>query len=190
MDPINLREGPVAVRLLSPQDAALLLKWMRDPRVLEFYGGRDLIYTPEKIQEEFYAPEKGARRCLVEFEGNPIGYIQIYQLDQELCREYHYPFRPEELAFGIDQFIGEPDLWNRGIGRRFLSLVLRHLTETEGAAAVILDPHANNPRALRCYQACGFRKLKFLPGHELHEGVWEDCWLMEYRPAKTDKDPP
>ena len=178
MEPFTLREGPVAVRPLRPQDAPLLLTWMQNPQVLAFYGGRDMAYTPEKIQEDFYAPEEGARRCLVEFEGAPVGYIQIYQLDAQLCQEYHYPYQPGELLFGIDQFIGEPALWGKQIGRRFLALVLRRLTQEEGAAAVILDPHANNPRALRCYEACGFRKVKFL-----HEGVWEDCWLMEYRPS-------
>ena len=183
MEPFTLREGPVAVRPLRPQDAPLLLSWMRNPQVLAFYGGRDMAYTPEKIQEDFYAPEEGARRCLVEFEGAPVGYIQIYQLDAQLCQEYHYLYQPGELLFGIDQFIGEPALWGKQIGRRFLALVLRRLTQEEGAAAVILDPHANNPRALRCYEACGFRKVKFLPQHELHEGVWEDCWLMEYRPG-------
>ena len=150
MEPFTLREGPVAVRPLRPQDAPLLLS---NPQVLAFYGGRDMAYTPEKIQEDFYAPEEGARRCLVEFEGAPVGYIQIYQLDAQLCQEYHYPYQPGELLFGIDQFIGEPALWGKQIGRRFLALVLRRLTQEEGAAAVILDPHANNPRALRCYGA-------------------------------------
>ena len=89
------------------------------------------LYTFEKIQEEFYTLEKGARRCLVELEGNPVGYIQIYQLDAALCREYHYPYREGELAFGIDQFIGEPALWNKGIGRAFISLVIDHLTAAE-----------------------------------------------------------
>ena len=77
MEPFTLREGPVAVRPLRPQDAPLLLTWMQNPQVLAFYGGRDMAYTPEKIQEDFYAPEEGARRCLVGFEGAPVGYIQI-----------------------------------------------------------------------------------------------------------------
>ena len=59
----------------------------------------------------------------------------------------------------------------------------------EGARAVILDPHDNNPRALRCYEACGFQKIKFLPAHELREGQWEDCWLMEYRPTEKNGEP-
>ena len=46
MEPFTLREGPVAVRPLRPQDAPLLLTWMQNPQVLAFYGGRDMAYTP------------------------------------------------------------------------------------------------------------------------------------------------
>ena len=64
-------------------------------------------------------------------------------------------------------------------------MVLEYLTGTEGARSVILDPHADNPRALRCYEACGFRKLKLLEKHEMHEGERRDCWLMEYLPENS-----
>ena len=36
-------------------------------------------------------------------------------------------------------------------------------------------------RALKCYQKAGFRIIKILPEHELHEGKMRDCYLMEYR---------
>ena len=58
MQPIHLAKGPIAVRPLAQQDAPVLLKWMTNPLVLEFYGGRDLTYTLEKIQEEFYTLER------------------------------------------------------------------------------------------------------------------------------------
>ncbi len=177
---IHLRDGPVSLRPLEQRDAGSLLKWMTDPAVLEWYEGRDAVFTTERVQEDFYEEEPGCRRCTIEYEGLPIGYIQIYKLTPELCEEYQYP-HPELSAFGIDQFIGEPAYWDRKIGRRFLKLVLEYLTGQEGAQAVILDPHADNFRALRCYEACGFQKIKFLPAHELHEGSKRDCWLMEFR---------
>ena len=184
MEQLCLTRGPVTVRSLTPEDAGILLKWMTDPAVLEHYGGRDERFTPERIQEDFYREEWNARKCIVEYGGKPIGYIQIYQLDGELCREYHYP-HPDWFSFGIDQFIGEPEYWNKKIGRTFITMVVEHLTKAEGARSVVLDPHDNNLRALRCYEACGFRKIKFLPKHELREGVMEDCWLMEYRPETS-----
>lgn len=178
-----LKDGPVSLRPLAQEDAPLLLKWLTDPENLEWWEGKSAVFTPERIQEDFYTEEPFLRRCLIGYEEKTIGYLQVEKLDQELCAEYHYP-HPELACFGIDQFIGEPEYRNRGIGRRFIRLLAAHLTEQEAAQAVVLDPHTDNIRAIRCYEACGFRKIEFLPAHELHDGKMVDCWLMEYRPMK------
>ncbi len=44
-----------------------------------------------------------------------------------------------------------------------------------------MDPQLRNTRAMKCYEKCGFKKIKILPKHELHEGVHQDCWLIEYK---------
>ena len=172
---IALQEGPVALRPLRGEDAGLLLRWLTDRRVLEYWDGPSAVFTPQRIQEDFFEDEWNASRCIIQYEGKDIGYVQAYQLDGEMCKEYQYP-HPELLAFGIDQFIAEPGLWGQGIGRRFIRLLLGFLEE-QGAQAVVLDPHVDNPRAIRCYEACGFRKVKRLPKHEMHDGVLVDCWL-------------
>lgn len=92
-------------------------------------------------------------------------------------REYCYEGK-EKTIYAIDQFIGEPELWGKGIGKRFLYLIQTYLVQEKGAEVILLDPHADNPRALRAYEAAGFQVVKFLPAHELHEGVMRDCWLM------------
>lgn len=179
-----IREQNFTVRPLKKEDAPFLLKWLTDPVVLEFYEGRDTRFTPELIEEHFYAPDddlENMRRCIIEYENAPVGYIQIYPLVGELFDEYSYPDLGE-LCFATDQFIGEHSLWGTGFGRKFLSAVIKQLTEKENAVSVVLDPHADNERAIRCYEACGFKKLKLLPAHEMHEGKKRDCILMEYRP--------
>ncbi len=181
MKEISLARGEISLRPLRKEDAPLLLKWMRDPAVLEWYEGRDQIFTPERIREDFFTEEPGMHRCAVEYRARPVGYVQIYPLSPEGMEEYGYS-HPEHRAFALDQFIGEPDCWNQKIGRTFLSLLAEYLVREEHAQAVLLDPHTNNLRAIRCYEACGFRKIKPLPAHELHEGKWEDCWLMEWTP--------
>lgn len=174
-----LKSGSISVRSLTAADAGNLHKWLNDPRVLAFYEGRDRPHTYEMIWADFYSGGP-IHRCIVEYGDEPIGYLQFYLLDDALCREYQYlPLQGN--CYGIDQFIGEPEYWNRGIGRGFIRLVLDYLTRECGASAVILDPHCDNSRALRCYEACGFRKVKLLPKHEWHEGAYRDCWLMEYR---------
>jgi aminoglycoside 6'-N-acetyltransferase len=44
-----------------------------------------------------------------------------------------------------------------------------------------MDPQLRNKRALRCYEKCGFTPVKILPQHEQHEGIMEDCHLIEKR---------
>ena len=47
------------------------------------------------------------------------------------------------------------------------------------ADVILLDLHKGNPHAIRAYEKEEFRIVKPLPAHELFEGRWEDCWLME-----------
>ncbi|MFH5185094.1 GNAT family N-acetyltransferase [Paenibacillus sp. TAB 01] len=176
------RSNPLTVRGLLPSDAALLHRWLNDPVVLEYYEGRDRPQTDERVQAHFYSGDDKVFRCIVEYDGCPIGYIQYYRLDEEGIRGYglEEPAAGERI-FGMDQFIGEPAYWNRGVGRRLVSSMLRHLEERHRAERVVMDPQTWNGRAVACYEKCGFRKVKLLPGHEWHEGKMRDCWLMERR---------
>jgi len=151
---------------LRKEDAPHLLRWLTDPTVLEWYEGRDNPFTPAMVQEHFYCEDELSRSIIL-YEGNPVGYVQVY---------------PFEDGFAMDQFIGEPGCWGKHIGRTFIRLVLDYLAEKENAQAVYVDPHTDNERAIRCYEACGFRKGKMLPRNELHEGEYRDCWLMQYSP--------
>ena len=101
-------------------------------------------------------------------------------MTEECYSHYRYD-NQNHTVYGIDQFIGEPDYWNRGIGTEYLKLVLKFLREEKQADAVIMDPHQDNIRAVKFYQKAGFRIIKILPEHELHEGAMRDCYLMEYR---------
>lgn len=188
---LDIVQDKIRIRTMASDDAAVLLKWMTDMRVLEFYEGRDKRYTPELIQEVFFEDDEedgeNMIKAILEYDSKPIGYGQIYGITGEAYEEYGYVNR-NETVYGIDQFIGEPDYWNRGIGTEYLRIVLKYLREEKGADAVILDPHQDNVRAIKCYQKAGFRIIKSLPEHELHEGKMRDCYLMEYRYRDNGKN--
>ena len=175
-----IKEKEISLRLLKEQDKNLLLKWLTDERVLNFWEGKSAVFDLDRITEDFYGEENvEVIRTIIEYQGQAIGYIQMYKLDNEALEEYSYQ-STNKVIYGIDQFIGEPEYWDKGIGTKFMKLVLQYLTNSKGAEIVILDPHADNPRAIRCYEKVGFKKIKFLPKHELHDGEMVDCYLMEY----------
>ena len=60
--------------------------------------------------------------------------------------EYDYP-DDGHIVFAMDQFIGEPECWNKGIGSSFLKMMAAYLKENMAAERVLLDPHQNNSRA-------------------------------------------
>ncbi len=178
---IDITDNDIRIRTLNENDFPLLLKWLSNERVLEFYEGRDKKYTLEEIKKHFSEKwEDEVFRVIIEYKGTPIGYGQIYKMYDELYDDYNYP-RSNEIVYGMDQFIGEPDYWSKGIGTKYTKIVFDFLKKERNVDAVILDPHQNNSRAIRMYQKAGFRIIEDLPEHELHEGKKEDCYLMEYR---------
>ena len=174
---ILFQNDSLKVRLLEEQDSLLLVKWLSNPTVLEFYEGRDNPFDLDKVKSVFYRSDDKDVKCIVEYENQAIGYIQFYPLEDETKKEYGYS---DENVYGTDQFIGEVEYWNKGIGTSLVRAMTKYLIEKENADRVVMDPQTRNTRAIKCYEKCGFRKVKILPKRELHEGKYQDCWLIEY----------
>jgi len=172
--------GELSVRKIEEQDAELLVKWLSDPEVLRFYEGRDHPFNLQKVKETFFLRETGTHRCIVEWCGQAIGYIQYYVVNDEYRSKYGYEDFEGSL-YGMDQFIGETEFWNGGIGTHLVRSMVTYLLDVEKADAIVMDPQEWNKRAIRCYEKCGFTKVRLLPKHEYHEGEYRDCWLIEYK---------
>lgn len=65
----------------------------------------------------------------------------------QLYTDYHYP-QTDEIVYGMDQFIGEPNYWSKGIGTRYIKLIFEFLKKERNANAVILDPHKGHTKNL------------------------------------------
>ncbi|MFD2638992.1 GNAT family N-acetyltransferase [Piscibacillus salipiscarius] len=183
-DSTFFQNGDLEVRPLNQMDIPSLAKWLSDHRVLEYYEDRDQSFDAEQVRENFFIKDSDTVRCMVLFKGKRIGYIQFYEAENEFIEEHGYM---GQKVYGIDQFIGEPTYWNKGIGSLLVSSMVSFLIYKKGADVVVMDPQVRNTRALRCYEKCGFDKVKVLPEHELHEGVYQDCWLMEYKSLELNE---
>lgn len=124
--------------------------------------------------------------CLIDYHNIPIGYIQYFSLNDlpESDRQM-YHLKKTDNVYGIDLFIGESNYWNQGIGTKLLSAAVNYIFEILQAQKIVIDPHVNNTRAIRCYEKCGFVKVQLLSAHELHEGKYSDSWLMALERKKS-----
>lgn len=169
----------LAVRALTEEDAPLLVKWLSDPEVLQYYEGRDNAHDLDMVKQNYYDDEEEIYPCIVQYENVNIGYIQFYPIAETERIKYDYA-ATQEAIYGMDQFIGETAYWNRGIGTLLVS-GMRDYIISLGVNRIVMDPQTWNHRALRCYEKCGFVRKKLLPKNEWHEGEMRDCWLIEYQ---------
>jgi len=175
---IFCKSGQLIVRMLEHRDKNLLVKWLSDNQVLQYYGGRNNPYNESMIEKKFYN-DSNKTRCIIEYSKIPIGYIQFYTITKEEYEKYGLG-NVQDAIFGTDQFIGETKYWGQGIGKALMELIINYLVMKKGAQKILLDPQTWNERAIKCYEKSGFIKVKLLSKHELHEGEFKDCWLMAY----------
>jgi aminoglycoside 6'-N-acetyltransferase len=90
---------------------------------------------------------------IVSTAGSPFAYLQCYDLTA-----WNSGFGPHpEGTRGIDLFIGEPDMIERGHGSAFIRRFVDDRL-AEGAPRIVTDPDPANARAVRAYENAGFEK--------------------------------
>ena len=145
------RDGDVTVRRLrdDPADYAVMARWLTDERVLEYYHGRDNPYPYERVVAK-YGPRargedaEGVAGCVIVYRGREAGYMQYYPAVAAA-----YGLEDAGATYGIDMFIGGPELWGGGVGSRALEALVRYLFDKLGARRAVIDPHVDNARAIR-----------------------------------------
>jgi aminoglycoside 6'-N-acetyltransferase len=116
--------------------------------------------------------------CIVSLEDRPVGYVQFYPWNAEAETAAEMGVPAIEGSFGLDIFIGEPDVIDRGVGSRVVALLARHLFETLDATTIALLTPVANSRAHRAYEKAGFRKVKQTFDTDIVNGERRMSWLM------------
>ena len=81
-------------------------------------------------------------------------------------------------VYALDLFIANVNFRGKGIGTKLLYMVKDYIKQ-KGGEVIIVDPHTDNLRALHVYEKVGFKIIKTLKAHEMHDGKLVDCYLME-----------
>ncbi len=163
---------------MTDNDYGLMAKWLSTKEVLEYYGDINSPFTIEKVKEKYEPRVRGDSPVfpfIVELDNTPIGFMQHYKLQVEDQKEFGYI--EHLMIYGIDQFIGIPKLFNKGYGTIMVSKFIDFIIKNTDADVIILDPEISNERAIRCYEKCGFSKVKKINN--------ENCYLMELKVTKA-----
>ena len=134
---------------MSADDLPLVKRWLAMPHVTQWWGDADEQF--ELVSGDLSHPAMD--QFIVSSDGRPFAYLQCYDLTA-----WNAGFGAQPLgARGIDQFIGEPDMVDRGHG----SSLIRAFTDgllAAGTPRLVTDPDPTNARAVRAYEKAGFHR--------------------------------
>jgi aminoglycoside 6'-N-acetyltransferase len=133
------------------------------PEVERWWAHREPDYLQAKLDKDELA-------CwVVELDGELIGFVQAYE-DAD----------PEYRHAGLDLFL-HPDVHGRGLGQDVVRTVCRHLIADRGHHRLVIDPAEANIRAIRCYEAVGFRRVGVLRSYwwDHVEERWTNGLLLD-----------
>jgi aminoglycoside 6'-N-acetyltransferase len=143
---------PYVFRPMTADDMPLVQRWLAEPHVAEWWHDPE---TLEFVSGDLDHPDLA--QFIVSLDGRPFAYLQCYQIG-----DWHETFGPQPAGTrGLDQFIGEADMLERGHGSGFMRAFIDHLF-ARGVPRIVIDPRPDNPRAIRAYEKAGF-----LPQHEI-----------------------
>jgi aminoglycoside 6'-N-acetyltransferase len=167
--------GRYRFRPATRNDVPLLLEWRARPQVTRWWGPPDGENPAEALDD----PNVAA--WIVELDGRPFAYAQDY--DPHAWEAHPFGHLPPRSR-GIDQYIGEPDLLNRGHGSAFVRQHCQDLFAA-GAHAIGTDPHPDNVRAIRAYGKAGFKVVGGPIETRWGRAILMESWAEEERRGLT-----
>jgi aminoglycoside 6'-N-acetyltransferase len=128
-------------------------------------------WWPDISDEELLAKAEGrddVDAFAIEHEGELIGLAQVWENPDA-------DFRYANIDLFLDvQFHG------RGLGRDAVRALARWLVTERGHHRLTIDPALANERAIRCYEAAGFRRVGILRRYWRDpSGEWRDGLLLD-----------
>ncbi len=159
-----LRGDRLTLRPGRPDDIPALQALFDCAGVRRWWGSQD----EDDIDEYVADSDPEVTALMVELDQNTVGMIQ-----------FHEETDPQYRHAGIDLAIHD-DHQGLGLGPEAIRLVVDHLASM-GHHRIVIDPNADNQRAIKAYQRVGFKAVGTMREYEWSESrqAWTDGLLME-----------
>ncbi len=169
----------VNLRALERTDAGLLFRWFNDPTVTTFWGMPQPAFSTTRIDrqiESWFEDEIALQHptCLIieTLDGEPVGLIVLGQ------------YKQERRCAVISLMIGESRFQDAGLGSDALETVADVCFSSWNMHRLVLLSEADNARAHRVFEKCGFALEATLRQASFHDGGYHD--LVQYAKLSTD----
>jgi aminoglycoside 6'-N-acetyltransferase len=138
---------------MTAEDLPMIRRWLETPEVVRWWGRSDEQYA--LVSSDLEHPDM--EQYIVALGEQRFGYIQCYKLNtwNHLLGDHPPTTR------GIDQFIGEPRMIDRGHGSSFIRQFVEYMLNA-GTPRVVTDPDPDNRRAVRAYIKAGFQSERLV----------------------------
>jgi len=132
----------------------MVQRWLETPQVAQWWGDprEQFVLVSGDLGHSAMA------QFIVTLNNRPFAYLQCY--DPAAWPDNGFGLQPDG-ARGIDQFIGEPDMIDRGHGSAFIRAFVDDLFAA-GTPRALTDPSPDNARAVRAYEKAGFVRQDFV----------------------------
>ena len=141
-------------RPMSAADLPMVRRWLERPHVAQWWHDPDEQFA--LVSEDLDHPAMD--QFVVTADDRPFAYLQCY--DPTAWSNNGLGTHPLGTR-GIDQFIGEPDMVDRGHGSALIRSFVDGLLK-KGTPRVVTDPDPENIRAVRAYEKAGFQKVSLV----------------------------
>lgn len=161
----------VALREFRQEDISGLRSWASDTETTSFLGGAYMRPQTWEMTERYLS-------ALLEGDAGGVNMViadkdSLRYLGQCSLLMVDNTARHAELAV-----VMSPVCQNQGLGQEGVTLMLRYAFEQMNLNRVHLKVRADNARAIRCYEKCGFVREGVLRSHAYANGRYLDVVLM------------
>ena len=163
-----IRGQKTKLRAIEREDLPIFVRWFNDPEVRQYLA----MYMPMSMAEE----EKWFERQLEDQDS------RIFAIETEdgvhigNCGLHNFDWKNRRAVLGIS--IGEKEYWGKGYGSDAVRTLLGFAFGEMNLHRVQLEVHDFNPRAIRCYEKCGFRHEGRLREARFSDGRYHDELMM------------
>jgi aminoglycoside 6'-N-acetyltransferase-1b/aminoglycoside 6'-N-acetyltransferase-2 len=156
-----MKKNNIYFKPLREEDLSMLCEWLNRPHLQQWWREEEISLAGVR---EKYLPRISGVGAAIPFlaykDQMPAGYIQYYHANAG--NNDWWPDKPGPDVVGIDLFIADETILNRGIGTAIVKEFIQGLVEKIHPVEIRIDPNPGNIAAIKCYQKAGFIKKKLI----------------------------